>query len=136
MLISIGVLIFCMVILYQTFSHNWGSALLAALVMGVAGFVFAAVAGYLVGIIGSSSNPISGLTLSTLLIAAVLMVLVGMKGDPGVAAVLAVASVVCCVAGVAGEIVVDSQNYLCLSCRTFYHLCLSLKLSNWTASRP
>ena len=106
-LISIGVLIFCMVILYQTFSHNWGSALLAALVMGVAGFVFAAVAGYLVGIIGSSSNPISGLTLSTLLIAAVLMVLVGMKGDPGVAAVLAVASVVCCVAGVAGDMIQD-----------------------------
>ena len=106
-LISIVVLVICMVILYQTFSHNWGSALLAAVVMAFAGFIFAAVAGYLVGIIGSSSNPISGLTLSTLLIAALLMVLVGMKGDPGVAAVLAVASVVCCVAGVAGDMMQD-----------------------------
>ena len=106
-IISIVVLIVCMVLLYQTFSHNWGSALLAAVVMAVAGFVFAAVAGYLVGIIGSSSNPISGLTLSTLLIAALLMVMVGMKGDPGVAAVLAVASVVCCVAGVAGDMMQD-----------------------------
>ena len=105
--IAIGVLIFCMVILYQTFSHNWGSALLAAIVMGIAGFIFAAVAGYLVGLIGSSSNPISGLTLSTLLIAALLMVLVGMKGNPGVAAVLGVASVVCCVAGVAGDMIQD-----------------------------
>jgi len=104
---AVGVLILCMVILYQTFSHNWGSAILAAVVMGIAGFIFAAVAGYLVGIIGSSSNPISGLTLSTLLIAALLMVLVGMKGDPGVAAVLAVASVVCCVAGVAGDMMQD-----------------------------
>jgi len=106
-LIAIGVLVLCMVILYQTFSSNWGSALLAAIIMALAGFVFAAVAGYLVGIIGSSSNPISGLTLTTLLIAALLMVLVGMKGDPGVAAVLAVASVVCCVAGVAGDMMQD-----------------------------
>lgn len=105
--IAIGILVVCMVVLYQTFSHSWGSAILAAMVMALAGFVFAAVAGYLVGIIGSSSNPISGLTLSTLLIAALLMVLVGMKGDPGVAAVLAVASVVCCVAGVAGDMMQD-----------------------------
>jgi putative OPT family oligopeptide transporter len=104
---AIGIVVVCMVVLYQTFSHNWGTALLAAVVMAVAGFIFAAVAGYLVGIIGSSSNPISGLTLSTLLIAAVLMVLAGMKGDPGVTAVLGVASVVCCVAGVAGDMIQD-----------------------------
>ena len=106
-LLSIGILFVCMIVLYQTFSHDWGSALLAAVVMAIAGFIFAAVAGYLVGIIGSSSNPISGLTLSTLLIAALLMVMVGMKGDPGVAAVLAVSSVVCCVAGVAGDMMQD-----------------------------
>ena len=106
-LLAVGVLIICMIILYQSFSQNWGSAILAAVVMGIAGFIFAAVAGYLVGIIGSSSNPISGLTLSTLLIAAVLMILVGMRGNPGVAAVLGVASVVCCVAGVAGDMMQD-----------------------------
>ncbi|MBN2001579.1 oligopeptide transporter, OPT family [candidate division KSB1 bacterium] len=106
-IIAIIVLVASMVILYQTFSHSWGSALLAAVVMALAGFIFAAVAGYLVGIIGSSSNPISGLTLSTLLIAALLMVSVGMKGKEGIAAVLAVASVVCCVAGVAGDMMQD-----------------------------
>jgi len=106
-LIAVGVLVICMVILYNAFTSNIGSALLAAVVMAIAGFIFAAVAGYLVGVIGSSSNPISGLTLSTLLIAAVLMVLVGMKGDPGVAAVLGVASVVCCVTGVAGDMIQD-----------------------------
>ncbi len=106
-MIAIAILVVSMVVLYQTFSHNWGSALLAAVVMAFAGFIFAAVAGYLVGIIGSSSNPISGLTLSTLLIAALLMVMVGMKGSEGIAAVLAVASVVCCVAGVAGDMMQD-----------------------------
>ena len=106
-LISIGVIVLCMIILYHAFTQQIGSAILAAVVMAIAGFVFAAVAGYLVGIIGSSSNPISGLTLSTLLIAALLMVLVGMKGNPGVAAVLGIASVVCCVAGVAGDMMQD-----------------------------
>jgi putative OPT family oligopeptide transporter len=104
---AILIVVFCMVLLYRSFSHQWGSAALAAVVMAAAGFMFAAVAGYLVGVIGSSSNPISGLTLSTLLIAALLMVLAGMKGDPGVAAVLGVASVVCCVAGVAGDMLQD-----------------------------
>jgi putative OPT family oligopeptide transporter len=106
-LISVGILIIFMIILYNYFTQAFGSAVLAAVVMAIAAFVFAAVAGYLVGIIGSSSNPISGLTLSTLLIAAVLMVLVGMKGDPGVIAALAVASVVCVVAGVAGDMMQD-----------------------------
>lgn len=105
--IAIGVVVICMIALYQSFSHHWGSATLAAIVMAFTGFMFAAVAGYLVGIIGSSSNPISGLTLTTLLIAALLMILVGMTGDPGVAAVLGVASVVCCVAGVAGDMLQD-----------------------------
>lgn len=110
--IAIGVLIVCMVVLYQWFSGSWGSAILAAVVMAIAGFVFAAVAGYLVGIIGSSSNPISGLTLSTLLIAALLMLFVGLGGEgkaglKGIAATLAIASVVCCVAGVAGDMMQD-----------------------------
>jgi len=106
-ILSIGILVLAIILVYKTFSINWGSAVLAAIIMTIAGFIFAAVAGYLVGIIGSSSNPISGLTLSTLLIAALLMVMIGMKGDPGVAAVLAVASVVCCVAGVAGDMIQD-----------------------------
>ncbi|MBN1350663.1 oligopeptide transporter, OPT family [candidate division KSB1 bacterium] len=106
-IISIIVLVVCMIILYRYFSEGWGSATLAAIVMAIAGFMFAAVAGYLVGIIGSSSNPISGLTLTTLLIAALLMVLIGLKGDNGIAATLAVASVVCCVAGVAGDMMQD-----------------------------
>ncbi|MBC8181726.1 oligopeptide transporter, OPT family [candidate division KSB1 bacterium] len=106
--IAIIVLVICMVFLYNYFTGGFGSAIVAAIVMAVAGFIFAAVAGYLVGIIGSSSNPISGLTLSTLLIAALLMLAVGLGGkSQGIAATLAVASVVCCVAGVAGDMMQD-----------------------------
>ena len=49
----------------------------------------AAVAGYLVGLIGNSNNPISGLTLTALLVAAVLMVAIGLTDMSGVAGVLA-----------------------------------------------
>jgi len=106
-IISIIALIIPMVFLYNVFTRNIGSSLVSALVMIVMGLLFAAVAGYLVGIIGSSSNPISGLTLTTLLIAALMMVLMGQKGSSGIAAVIAVAAVVCCVAGVAGDMIQD-----------------------------
>jgi putative OPT family oligopeptide transporter len=83
------------------------AATVAAAVMIVLGFFFAAVSGNLVGVIGSSNNPISGLTLSTLIVAALLMVAVGVKGLSGVAAVLGVAAVVCVSSAVAGEMLQD-----------------------------
>jgi len=106
-IIAIIALIIPMIFLYNIFTHNIGSSLVSAIVMIVMGLLFAAVAGYLVGIIGSSSNPISGLTLTTLLIAALMMVLMGQTGDEGIKAVLGVAAVVCCVAGVAGDMIQD-----------------------------
>ncbi|MBK9098901.1 MAG: oligopeptide transporter, OPT family [bacterium] len=93
--------------IYNYFAQDIFAAFVATVVMIIAGFFFAAVSGYLVGIIGSSNNPISGLTLSTLVVAAILMVALGMKGEPGVAAVLGVAAVVCVAAAVAGEMLQD-----------------------------
>jgi putative OPT family oligopeptide transporter len=96
-----------MVFVYRMFTGTFPPALLAAGVMAVAGFFFAAVSGNLVGQIGSSNNPVSGLTLSTLIIAALLMVLIGSTGPTGVAAVLGVAAVVCVSSAVAGEMLQD-----------------------------
>jgi putative OPT family oligopeptide transporter len=103
-ILATGVLTF---FIYNYFAQDVGAALTATVVMIVAGFFFAAVSGYLVGIIGSSNNPISGLTLSTLLVAALLMVALGQRGDSGIAAVLGVAGVVCVAAAVAGEMLQD-----------------------------
>jgi putative OPT family oligopeptide transporter len=103
-ILATGVLTF---FIYNYFARNVAAALTATVVMIIAGFFFAAVSGYLVGIIGSSNNPISGLTLSTLLVAALLMVALGQTGQPGVAAVLGVAGVVCVAAAVAGEMLQD-----------------------------
>jgi putative OPT family oligopeptide transporter len=106
-IIAIVALVIPIAILYYHFSHSLVGAIVSAIVMTVAGFLFAAVAGFLVGTIGSSNNPISGLTLSTLIVAAILMVIVGVKGAFGIAAVLGVAAVVCCSSGVAGDIIQD-----------------------------
>jgi putative OPT family oligopeptide transporter len=105
--IAIGLLAIPVFLLYQYFAQNLAGSLLLTVVMIVLGFLFAAVAGYLVGLIGSSNNPISGLTLSALLISAVLMVLIGVTDVHGVAAVLGVAGIVCCAAGIAGDMMQD-----------------------------
>lgn len=96
-----------MCLLYVQISGTVWPALLAAVVMLVVGFFFATVSGNLVGFIGSSNNPVSGLTLSTLLIASLLMVALGVSGGSGVAVVLGVAAVVCVSSSVAGEMLQD-----------------------------
>ncbi|MGB8583461.1 MAG: oligopeptide transporter, OPT family [Candidatus Sulfotelmatobacter sp.] len=103
----IAVMFVLMCVLYVRISGLFWPAILAAVVMILVGFFFATVSGNLVGFIGSSNNPISGLTLSTLLIAALLMVALGVSGTSGVAAVLGVAAVVCVSSAVAGELLQD-----------------------------
>ncbi len=113
---GVGVVFLAMIALYYYFIGGAGSlsssqvitaSVVAAVVMIVLGFFFAAVSGNLVGLIGSSNNPVSGLTLCTLVIAALLMVALGVSGTGGVAAVLGVAAVVCVSSAVAGEMLQD-----------------------------
>jgi putative OPT family oligopeptide transporter len=106
-LAGIGVVFVLMIALYLYFTKVLPGAFFAAIVMLVTGFFFAAVSGNLVGLIGSSNNPISGLTLATTIVAALTMVIVGVKGMEGVAAVLGVAAVVCVSSAVAGEMLQD-----------------------------
>ncbi len=96
-----------MIALYFYISGQMLGAVVAAVVMLIVGFVFATVSGNLCGVIGSSNNPVSGLTLSTLIIAALLMVALGVSGAGGVAVVLGVAAVVCVSSAVAGELMQD-----------------------------
>ena len=105
--ISIAVLCVPLLGLYWFFSQSLGGAVLLTVMMVVLGFLFSAVAGYLVGLLGSSNNPISGLTLSTLLIAAIVMVAIGVTGSSGILGVLGVAGVVCCACGIAGDMLQD-----------------------------
>ncbi len=113
---GVGLVFLAMIALYYFFIGHAGNlsgskvitaAVVAAVVMIVLGFFFAAVSGNLVGMIGSSNNPVSGLTLCTLVIAALLMVALGVSGTGGVTAVLGIAAVVCVSSAVAGEMLQD-----------------------------
>jgi putative OPT family oligopeptide transporter len=106
-LLGTAALVVPMTAIYYHFSRTGVGAAVSAVVMLVTGFLFSAVGGYLVGLVGGSNQPISGLTLSTLIIAALLMVGFGVTGLAGVGAVLAVAAVVCCACAVAGDMIQD-----------------------------
>ncbi|MCK9204121.1 MAG: oligopeptide transporter, OPT family [Bacteroidales bacterium] len=102
---AVAVLTFC--ITYFIFQTNILIAVVASTVMIILAFFFASVSGYLVGIMGSSNNPISGLTLTALVVTALILVALGVQGDAGVATVLGVAAIVCVSAAVAGEMLQD-----------------------------
>ncbi|HEX3876709.1 MAG TPA: oligopeptide transporter, OPT family [Bryobacteraceae bacterium] len=106
-LVLLAITFAAMTVLYIYMSKLVLAAIAAAFVMLIVGFLFATVSGYLVGVIGSSNNPVSGLTLSTLVIAALIMVVMGATGMAGVVAVLGVATVVCVSSSVAGELLQD-----------------------------
>jgi putative OPT family oligopeptide transporter len=106
-LASIVALAVPVTLIYYHFSGSVLGAAVAAVVMMATGFLFSAVGGYLVGLVGSSNQPVSGLALSTLIIAALLMVGFGVTGLAGVGAVLGVAAVVCCACCVSGSLIQD-----------------------------
>lgn len=106
-LASIAVLVLPVTAIYYAFTGSLAAASAAAVVMGAVGFLLSAVGGYLVGLVGSSNQPLSGLTLSALVLSALLMQAMGVRGAAGVAAVLGVAAVVAVAVSVSGSMIQD-----------------------------
>lgn len=100
-------LLFPITAIYYHFTQNLPAALVTAVLMAVVGFLLCACGGYLVGLVGSSNQPLSGLTLSALLLSAMAVLAIGVTGAPGVAAVLGVAAVVACACSVSGSLIQD-----------------------------
>ena len=94
-------------IVYQLFIGNILITLPMAVVMLVAGFLFSAVAAYMAGLVGSSNNPISGITIATIVLSSLLLLflmnLLGVDKSNGPAAAIIIGSVVCCAAAIAGD---------------------------------
>lgn len=96
--------------------ENIWQALIGVLIVGIISFLFTTVAANAIAIIGS--NPVSGMTLMTLIIASLILVAVGLKGNVGMAAALVIGGVVCTALSVAGSFVTD------------------LKIGYWIGSSP
>jgi putative OPT family oligopeptide transporter len=103
-LIISGVLIIPIFAVYYFLSGNIIQAFFAAIIGFIAAFLFTTVAGYLAGIIGSSNNPISGVTIATLLIMSIVLFILGARGDIGMATAIGVAALICCCAAIAGDV--------------------------------
>ena len=106
-IVYFAVIIAVMIGLYFFVTHNVVVAVVAAVVLLGFCFLFTAVAGYLAGVIGSSNNPISGVTVATLLFTAALLLGLSYAGlldiYVGMTATIIVGAVVCCSAAIAGD---------------------------------
>jgi putative OPT family oligopeptide transporter len=109
-LISAGVLSIPIIIVFYYLSKSVLIAIVAGLVMVVAAYLFSAIAGYLAGIVGSSNNPLSGVTIIVLLFTSILLYLLGARGVMGMAAVIGVGAVVACSASIAGDNLQDLKS--------------------------
>jgi putative OPT family oligopeptide transporter len=103
-LIGIAVFIVPIFVVYQIIVGALGVALAMTLIMIVAGFLFSSVAAYMAGLVGSSNNPISGITIATILFTSLLLLwLMGGGAAAGPAAAIMVGAVVCCAAAIGGD---------------------------------
>ncbi len=78
-------------------------SLLGAAIVVIFGFFFATVSSRMVGLVGSSNNPVSGMAIATLLIATVILKVTGDTGAHGMRAAIAIGSIICIVAAIAGD---------------------------------
>ena len=91
-------------LLYQQVIHDWGVTLPTSILMFLAAALFSAVAGYMAGLVGSSNNPVSGVTIATILLAALLLAwLMGDRAADGAANAILIGVVVCVAAAIAGD---------------------------------
>jgi putative OPT family oligopeptide transporter len=104
--ILIGIVLFTipLLALYQNIVGQWFVSIPMTVIMVVAGFLFVSVSAYMAGLVGSSNNPVSGITISTILFAAlVLVLLMGRDAELGPVAAIMIGAVVCCAACIGGD---------------------------------
>ena len=90
---------------------SWTSAIILSFVMLVFGFLFSAVAAYMAGVVGSSNNPISGVTIATILFSSLLIItFFDVDSSKGAAAAILIGAVVCCAAAIGGDNLQDLKT--------------------------
>jgi len=103
--LMIGALTIPVFILYSYISGIWGVSAVMAVFAILFAFVASAIAGYMAGLLGSSNNPISGVTVSVLLITSLILLVFGLSGNVGAYGVaILIAAVICCAAAISGDV--------------------------------
>ncbi|MCX6667952.1 MAG: oligopeptide transporter, OPT family [Euryarchaeota archaeon] len=101
----IGALVIPIFLVYVWISSLWAVSAIMAVFAVLFAFVASAIAGYMAGLLGSSNNPISGVTVSVLLITALILLGFGLSGNAGAAGIaILIAAVICCAAAISGDV--------------------------------
>ena len=109
----IGLTLICVALIgvvYLRFTGRLDVSLAATAIMLIAAFFFTAVASYIVGLVGNSNSPVSGMTITTVLFTGALLLLFSFTGTAGMVATLGVAAIVCCTACTAGDVCNDLKT--------------------------
>ena len=111
----VGIVLIIMLIpvflLYVDIIHSVGIAILLTFILMIFGFLFSAVAAYMAGVVGSSNNPISGVTIATILFSSLLLlILLGSDNNAGSAGAIMVGAIVCCAAAIGGDNLQDLKT--------------------------
>ena len=101
------------------FTSGIGITVLATAVMLVMGFFFTAVASYIVGLVGNSNSPVSGMTITAVLVAGGMLWLFNYSGMEAMVATLGIAAIVCCVAATSGDVCNDLKTGAMLGAAPF-----------------
>ena len=111
--VFIAILLMLIPISYTYFDiiPSWTSAITLSIIMCIFGFLFSAVAAYMAGVVGSSNNPISGVTIATILFSSLLIItFFDVDSSKGGAAAILIGAVVCCAAAIGGDNLQDLKT--------------------------
>jgi putative OPT family oligopeptide transporter len=103
MLIVLSICFLLILYIYNSMLHNLGLSLFTTFLMLLVAFPLVAVSSYIVGLVGSSNNPVSGIVIGILLAVSALFLLLGYHTQSAILATLGVASVICCAVCTAGD---------------------------------
>ncbi len=100
----IGLLAIPIFLIYGWMSSLWAVSAFMAVYAVLFAFIASAIAGYMAGLLGSSNNPISGVTVSVLLITALIILGFGLNGPSSITIAILIAAVICCAAAISGDV--------------------------------
>ncbi len=109
-ILGISALLIIAIILTRNVSDNIGYGIVGAVMVFIFGFFFVTVSSRIVGLVGSSSNPVSGMTIATLIVSTLIFKALGFTGIEGMVTSLVVGAFVCIAMGMAGDISQDLKT--------------------------
>ena len=102
--LAIGAIAIPVFIVYGMISDNWPVSAFMAVFAILFAFIASAIAGYMAGLLGSSNNPISGVTVIVLLVTCLILLGFGLSGTGAFGVAILIAAVICCAAAISGDV--------------------------------